>query len=285
MSAYGLSPLGTGLGPFGGPGLITILGVLPEATNAFLVVFDRYPDTFGPLAYYSATNPDNYLLSAIDPTYTSATTTLVPPGTVVPTRTPRVFKAEVDEEDEKQIRLFTDAKLEPGVQYSVEASSSIQGREGQTFAGPVEFTFYAPLLPDQILPEERREERYRDLAYQMYGDQAGYQYDANGDIGIQGAQDSLTKRLHRRVFSREGDFAWTTNYGAGISVKALARAGMLQNLAERIRDQFLREPDVKNASVVTRIARAAQGTFIDIKAKVLREDDTVTRVDLREPVE
>lgn len=285
MSAYGLSPLGTGLGPYGGPGLITVLGVLPEATNAFLVVFDRIPDVSGTLTYYSAISPDNYVLSAIDPTYTSSTVTMVPAGSVVPTRTPRIYAAEVDENDDTQVRLYTDTKLEPGVQYSVEVSTSIQGQDGQTFAGPVDFTFYAPLLPDQILPEERREERYRDLAYYMFGDEAGYQYDDNGDISIQNAHDSLTKRLHRRVFSREGDFAWTVNYGAGVSLKALAKAGVFQSMAERIREQFLREPDIKDASVVTRIARTAQGTFVDIKAKVLRADETITRVDLREPLE
>jgi hypothetical protein len=284
VSLYGLSPLGTDLGPFGGPGLITVLGALPGSTYSFTVVYDRIPDTFDPLSYYSATNPENYSLGAVDPTYTSATTTYIPPGGVVPTRFPSVVLAETDVDDPKQVHVYTDAKLEPRVEYLLEVRSNIIGSGGEAFAGPNTFSVIAPALQQTTLPQERREQRYRDLEYVILGDSPGYRFDETGDIAIHSAQPSLTKRIHRRIFSRSGDFAWAPDYGAGISVKALAKAGVLQSAADKIREQILREPDVQDAAVAVRIARTYAGAIIDIRASVRRADSSLVRVDISEPL-
>lgn len=290
MSAYGVSPLGEGLGPFGGPGLITVFGVLPESNDTFLVVFDRVPNTLDVGAPDSATHPANYTLQAIDPSYTAADGSVhVPKGAVVPTRLPYSAVVEQDADDPKQIRVFSDVMLEPGVRYKVTVSPNICGADGEVFAGPTTFEFTAPGVPTTPSPEVTVVEQYRDLDYVIAGgpntQTQVYRFEPTGDIALQDAQTSLRKRIYRRIFTDPGAFAWSPDYGVGVKVKALAKAGRLHNLAATIREQVGREPDVDDVGVTVRLERTGTGTFVNVDLRVLRRDARVVRLAFREGLE
>ena len=292
MSILGLSPLGTDLGPAGGLGLITVLGVLPVSNNTFAVVFDREPLTLDQDAVDSAINEENYTLSPIDPAIVAADGTVyVPPGKVVPTRGARSAIARrdtVDPIDPNQILVSSDVTLEPGVDYSVVVSPAIKGADGETFAGPTDFTFTAPDIAPVLSPVQVSEERYRDFDYVINApDPAGnqvYRFDANGDIGIQSAAVSLRKRIYRRVFTDPGAFSFLPEYGAGLQVKSLARTNAIQNLANTINAQILQEPDVVDSGTSVTVDTTIQGTFVNVDSRVVRNDSRVVRVLFSEPV-
>lgn len=289
MSVYGLSPLGTGLGPFGGPGLITVLGVLPLSNNKFVVVFDVEPQTLDPQAYTSATNEDNYTLAAVDPTLVASDgTKQVPKGEVVPTRFPFSAVAEQDAEDDKQIIVAADSALEPHVRYDVTISTSICGADGESFAGPTVFRFRAPLLSPTLSIVQTSEQRYRDFDYTVNAgpgeSEQVYRIEANNDIAIQDAALSLRKRIYRRVFTDPGGFAFAPGYGVGVKVKRLAKAGAMQDLANTITQQILQEPDVINAATDVSIDNTTQGTFINVDTRVQRNDARTVQIRFSEPL-
>lgn len=289
MSVFGISPLGTDPGPFGGPGLITVLGVLPISANQFAVVFDRVPKGLDPQASRSATNEDNYTLAAIDPTLTADDgTTVVPPGGVVPTRFPYTGVAVQDAEDPTQILCSTDSAMEPLVLYAVTVSASICGAAGETFAGPTEFRFRAPKLSPVLERVEVSEERYRDLDY-IIDPRPGevgqtYRHEDSGDIGIQDAAASLRKRIYRRVFTDPGGFAWAPGYGVGVKVKALAKTQRLQELASVVTEQVQQEPDVVQAGTEVFIERTLQGTFLQVDCYVEQRGSRSRRFLFRQPL-
>jgi len=292
VSVLGISPLGTGLGPFGGPGLITVLGVLPVSNNRYSVVFDREPATIDQQAIDSGTNEENYVLEAIDPAIIASDGTIsVPAGEVRPSRFPYSAIAEQDDDDPTQIIVSSEVALEPRVRYRVTISSNIVAVDGQTFAGPNEFIFRAPGLPAvDPRPVIVSEERYRDLDYVINAnEQRGernqiYRIESNNDIGIQDADTSLKKRVFRRIFTDPGGFAWAPGYGVGVKVKRLAKVGAVQELANTITDQILQEPDVINAGAEVRVERTGTGTFVFIDARIQRRDSRSVRLSFREPI-
>jgi hypothetical protein len=289
MSVFGKSPLGTGPGPFGGPGLITVLGVLPQSNNQFVVVFDTEPKTLDPQSAVSASNEENFALQAIDPTLTADDgTVIVPKGEVVPTRFPYTGVSEQDQEDPTQIICTTDSALQPGVRYQVTISPTICGADGETFVGPDVFAFRAPGLSRQLSFVQISEERYRDFDY-IINPQAGevgqtYRQEANGDIGIQDAQTSLRKRIYRRIFTDPGGFAWAPGYGVGVRVKALAKTQRLQELASIVSEQVSKEPDVINVGTEVFIDRQSVGTFLQIECFVQQRDSRARRFTFQEPL-
>jgi hypothetical protein len=254
--------------------LITVLGVLATGTNSILVSFDKVPKNLDSATFTSGVNPANYTLAAVDPTYSSATTpSYVAPGSTVPTRYPSIAFAELDEDAPTQVLLNTDTKLEPTVLYNLTVSSRIKGAYCETFAGTEVWQVAAPRLASRIKPQEAWEQRYRDFDFRGTIDGTeGYAFDAANDIALQDADRSLKKRIYRRLFSRTGDFVWAQGYGVGLSLKALARAGLLQTMADDVRRQILLEPDVIDCAVRTEVTQTTSGAFIDIQVAVRRND-------------
>ena len=273
MGSFGLAPLGTGLGPFGGPGLITVLGVLPESVNGFVVVFDRAPLTKGSGLYYSAVNERNYLLTPVDPSTPTIDGPQVPVGVQVPTYSPQVASAWPDLTDAQQVHLVAEADLQATVRYVLRVDPHIRGRSGEVFAGPTDWEFLA-LVPGPVIPPARqREEQYRDLAYATFPRKDGgptlvYEFDPSMDLAIQGAADSLRKRLYRRLLTGSGGFAFLPGYGAGIQPQALAKNNRLQELADVVVAQVRQEPEVLDAGATVTVRVTDQGTFVSVDLRV-----------------
>jgi len=110
---YGIDPYGEDLGPWGGPGLITLRGVLLAAQNRFIVVFDQPPLARDPKGWRDATNTRNYTIEPIDPTITINGISVIPDKAVVPTRRIALARARQDREDPRQ-RHVLGARSAPG---------------------------------------------------------------------------------------------------------------------------------------------------------------------------
>ena len=274
MTAFGISPLGTDLGPSGGPGLITVLGVLPVGTGSFVVVFDRPPFVFDREAKRAATNAGNFEMTSIDPTIYPplAVVPTLPPGKVVPTRQVFPAVATVDALDPTQIVVDTDAKMDPKVDHVVHVSSNIEGLNGETFAGPQDWTFTSPnYAPAAESPAERALAKYRDFAWQFDESKGVWRYDADNDIGLNGRLASLRSRIYRRMFTAPGGFAFLPTYGVGVKLKGLAKAAAKQQLADTVAEQARLEPEVVDATADVSLSITDKGTVVNI-ALYLRLD-------------
>lgn len=277
MSAYGIKPFGVAPGAFGGPGLVTILGLLPSGSNELIAVFDAEPLADDPFGFDSATNPKNWTLSAVDPRIPSTadpTDLYLEPGDVVPSVYPSIFSAYVDEDDETQIHLVTDVSLERGVRYQLEAQPPIRGAACEELTGVTVLEIRGLGIGAPARPRFVQVEVFRDLAYQFISRDRStppqnYRLTSAGDIALQSAEESLRKRLHRRIHTRPGGFAHLPGYGLNPGVKRLARTGELQRLANEAAAQALLEPDVEAAAATVEMITGADGdSAIQIRLRV-----------------
>ena len=277
MSNFGLAPFSPS--PFGGPGLITILGVLPAAANEVIVVFDKRPRADDPGAFDSATNPKNWTVTPIDPTIPSTDVpglSYVPKGKIVPTRTQLVASASQDEDDPTQIHIFLDSRLENLVEYEVEALPSVIGEDCEVLVGPTVFQFFG-LRPG---PARRsrfvQEDRFRDWDNDFFPrDRPGatWRLEDSGDIALQDADKSLRKRLLRRILSNPAAFAHLPDYGTNTRIKSLIKTGQVQALANAAQQQAAQEPDVLQAATTARVVNeSAGGAVVALEIFVQRRD-------------
>ncbi len=259
MSSFGVTPFG--IGPFGGPGTMTLINVLPVAANEVIAFFDVPPHLEEAFAF-SVINLRNWTLAAVDPSIESTTIpglVFVPKGEIVPTRAPTFVVATIDEDDETQVHLFTDATLEQFVRYDAAVNPLIRGADCELLVGAATKRFKA-LVPG---PQKRgrfvQEDRFRDWDNTLFPvdpkqPEGTWKLEPSQDIALHAEDASLRKRLFRRITARPGDFPHLgRNYGVGIRIKALTRSGDLQGLANSIAEQCRREPDVLAAGVTTRI--------------------------------
>lgn len=285
---FGEFPFGAELGPFGGPGLITVLGILPTSTRSFTLVFDRDVKTGDAAAFDSVDNPNNFTLSAIDPRVLSGGGgggyLPVPRGFRVPTRFPSVVRGDRVKGAETQVELFTDCLLEAGVDYSVVISSQISGAGDEMFAGIATWEFRAPKFSGAVTPIAQREETYRDIAYSIDVDEKfTFVHDANGDLAIHGGLDSLKKRIIRRVTTSKGAFAFLPNYGLAPRLKVLMRPGLLQEYASEVANQVREEPDVLDAATSVKLVDGRPG-MVDVKIRARRRSGEVFDVGMVVPL-
>ena len=287
MSQFGVQPFGGEAGVFGGPGLLTILNVVPIAANEAIVFFDEYPKVGSPLAFDAVTNLRNWTLSAVDPTIPStdiAGLVFIPRGEVVPTVFPQIVRTKVDVDDETQVHLFTDSKMESRVRYDVEINPLVRGDQCQTFAGPTTWRFRA------LQPGPRRqarfvqEDRYRDWDNSFFPSdakqpEATWRLGPDGDIALHSEDEALRKRILRRILAAPGDYPHLgPGYGAGIRVKAMARTGAMQNMANTIADQVRREPDVQAAAVTAQLrSDVANEQIVQVEVFVQRREQRDAR--------
>ena len=275
MSGLGLYPLGEELGPFGGPGLITILGVIPIGRSEVALVFDRRPKLADDGAWNDASDINNYLLLAIDPTeLTDQGEEVLPKGKFKATRECAVVSATLDPVDPQQVILTLDAPLEKSVDYEL-TLLYVRGAEGETFAGPTSWSFRA------LTPSKQEVKKYAlSLALDPFNDIAngfaalgpdgkpglsGWQLGSDQNFIHHGGLDNARKRIHRRMFSGRGRYLiYGNGYGVEWPSGSIVRPGSLDRLASSIAQQIRREPDVIDCSVVARIGTPG---MVDIEAR------------------
>lgn len=257
MTGFGLQPFSLELGPFGGPGLMTIVGIICTGMNSLDVYFDAEPIADDPDGYNSAINPKNWGIEAVDPRITSTTVAglVYHPDTrePIPTYTPAVGEGTWDRDNPLVVSLRTMAPFEARCRYRLIAQPSLEGVGCRTFAGVDTWPFQAPRRGPLRRARFVQEDRYRDWAFEyVVGSgnelQGRWRIESSGDIGIQGANESLRKRILRRITTRRGAFSHAPTYGLSRGIKRLIRAGELQGLANEVAEQTRLEPDVQAAA-------------------------------------
>lgn len=232
MSQFGVTPFGEE-GPFGGPGMITILAAVPGSQNHIILFFDGVPLADDAANLKSAINPANYTIEPLDPTI-PANPPYVPEGKQVPTRRIALARARPDPEDPTQIHLWTDRDMEGGVLHRVSVVGMLHGASCEDFAGMTVWEFIAPLSAVARVAPDRLDQRFRDLDD---GDLPGFEtlpgvwrYKSNGDIALQPELESFKKRLIRRLTQQRRAFTWSNN-GVNISIGQSLTPDILQALA------------------------------------------------------
>lgn len=278
MSQFGIAPFG--VGPFGGPGQIQLLGMLTAATNELVAVFDVPPKANDSKGYRSATNVKNWAVAAIDPRIYSTADPAVfymPSAEAVPRYTPRIIRATQDASTEEQIHLYLDAPLEEDCSYDIKLLN-VEGAACETPTGALIYRVRALYEGPVAVPRFVQEDRYRDWASEPFppsdNSPAGsWVFDESGDVGIHGGDASLRKRILRRLLANPGDFPHLPNYGVGVlELKRLLRPGVVQTLANRAAEQVKREPDVVNAGVTATLVEVQGGTILRLDVAVQRRD-------------
>lgn len=279
MSQFGAIPFGGQHGPFGGPGLISVLGLVAAAINELIVVYDVPPLADDPEGWNSGTNVRNYVLTALDPSVTTDDGLVyVPAGEYAPSRQPTLATAFQDEENTEQVHLTTHVRLDPGVMYEVAVNAAVRGEDCEVFNGPTTWQARAPWPGPPRVPRYVQQGRYRDWETTLFPTdprqpEATWRYDDNGDIGLHDEDESLKKRILRRIMAMHGEYAHAPTYGGNVRVKALANTGRMQELSNAIAEQVRLEPDVLQASAeVTKSQDLRNRGIVQVKVFVRRSE-------------
>ena len=291
VSPFPTDPLG--VTPAAAIGELRIRGVLAGALNTAIAVFDREPLADDSQGQGSATNPAHWTAVGVDPTIDSPPSPggiFVPPGEVVPTYQPQVARVEQDINDGRQFHVVFKGRLESRVRYDLTASTAIRAVTCEELTGTVTHQFRA-LRPGPLRqPRFVTEDRLRDLDFQFFPTDPNqpdgtWRFDKSGDIAIQNAQESLRKRLLRRLETQPGGFSHLgQGYGLPAGLKRLATPAELQTLANRVAEQARLEPDVLAASANVQLVRLTDGsTIVRIALSVRRQDQQDQRFEFDLP--
>jgi hypothetical protein len=285
VSQYGIDPFGED-GPYGGPGLISILGLVPAARNRLIVVFDEPPLADDPKGLRSASNVANWRIEPVDPTIQGVNPpgyTYVPDGQVVPKRRIGLARARIDLTDRTQLHVWTDRDMEGGVRHRLSVVGELHGAACEAFAGPTVWETYAPFpAPVRVIPD-RLDGVYRDLddgALPGFVQQPGiWRYKSTGDIALQDELVALKKRILRRCTHAPGAFVWSTD-GVDLRFGLPATASNLTALANAVADQARVDPLVSAAAVTAELVQTGGEVFVLLTISV----ELVDRRDLVLPL-
>lgn len=266
MSQYGVSPFGES-GPYGGPGLISILGVLPAARNRLVVFFDVAPLADDPKGLRSATNVANWRVQPVDPTILGVNppgNKYVPDGAVVPKRRIGLARARIDS-DIRQLQVWTDRDMEGGVLYRLTAVGELHGASCEAFAGPTVWETYAPFPAAVRTIPDRLDGTFRDLddgQLPGFATQPGvWRYKATGDIALQDELVALKKRILRRCSHAPGAFLWSAN-GVDLRFGQSATAANLTALANAVAEQARLDTLVAAAAVTAELVQSGGDVYV-----------------------
>jgi hypothetical protein len=265
VSQFGITPFGDE-GPFGGPGLLTILAMVPAAQNRLVLFFDGLPLADDPKGSRSATNPRNYTVEAVDPTI-PANPPYVPEGKLVPTRRVALARARADLEDKTQIHLWLDRDMEGGILHRVTVVGMLHGAACEDFAGENVWEAYAPFSPALRVAPDRLDVRFRDLDD---GNLPGFEvlpgvwrYKSNGDIALQAELEAFKKRLIRRLTQQRRSFTWSPN-GINIVIGESLTPGVLSALANNVAAMARADSLTKSAGCTVSARTIGNDVYVEV---------------------
>lgn len=278
----------------GGSTDLLYLGLVPYASNRLLAFFSLVPLGDDPEGFDSVTNPKNWSVVAVDPQVPSVghpETPFVAEGEFVPSFTPEIGLVEVDDDDPKQVHLHFNTRLESRVRYQVTADTAIRTADCDLLTTPFVQEARGLFVGGGLTPRFVTQDTLRDFDLRYFPTDplqppGTFRFDTTGDIGIQSDDESLRKRILRRVSTDPRGFAnLSAGYGVGLSVKSLARSGQIQQLANRVAEQVRLEPDVRDAGAEARLDIAADGTaIVNLSIRVVRSGRKESRFTLDVPL-
>jgi len=265
VSQFGLQPFGED-GPFGGPGLITILAAVPGARNRIILFFDRIPQADDPAGLKSAINPENYVITPVDPTI-PADPPYVPEGAQVPTRRIALARCRADPDDPTQIHIWTDRDMEGGIIHRIEVVGELHGADCEDFAGETAWEVYAPFAAALRNAPDRLDQRFRDLDD---GYLPGFEtlpgvwrYKDTGDIALQPELEAFKKRLIRRLTQQRRAFTWSNN-GVDLQIGQALTADILTAIAQNVAAMARTDSLVSSAGCTAQARILGNDVFVEL---------------------
>jgi hypothetical protein len=297
MSAFGLLPFGTDA-PWGGPGLISLITILPVGTNKLIAFFTAPPRAGDPLGYQHATNTLLWSLSPIDPIEIGINgEVIVEPGKRRPSFGVRIADIVVDEEDATQLVIKTVPQLEPGITYTVTLEGDIRGAACEEFGGRRSFDVLARNKPEPRKdPTSAPVDTFRDWANPFYlldpvtGQPVEgpgiWQIDEAGDIVLDDNAASLKKRVLRVILTEQGAFAHLPRFGLRGLSNSVARQQDVQRIASLLQEQIRQFSDVRQATVEARIevSAATGGGILRFLITVQPRSEGLVRLAFQQPL-
>lgn len=277
-SPFGLLPFGD-VAPWGGPGTISLITVLPIGTNEIIAFFTDPPKCRDPLGFRDSRNALNWEITPIDPIHIGiGGEVIVEPGRRRPSFTPWIGELWVDDLDPTQVHIRTVPRLEPGIEYDVTLAGQIRGAACETFSGLATFRIRARNRPTPLQSRIAAQDTYRDFANpvfvvnpdngQLVAGSGVWQFDEASQIVLDDAMTSLKKRVLRRIKTEAGAFVHLPNYGLRSMQAQLARPGEVQAAALRLQEQIKREPDVLDAGVSATVDATPGGGLVRFVIRV-----------------
>lgn len=270
------------------------IGLVPYASNRMLAFFSLVPLADDSEGFDSVTNRANWSVAAVDPQITRVedpTDPFVPPGEVVPAYTPEIGFVEVDEDDARQVHLHFNTRLEPRVRYQLTVDSVVRTTDCTALVAPFVQEARGLFVGTGPSPRFVTQDTLRDFDLRYFPTdpqqpEGTWRYDTTGDIGIQHEDESLRKRLLRRISTNPRGFVnLSEDYGAGLDIKAIARSGGIQEIVNIVAEQARQEPDVRDAGAEARLAINPDGTAIlNLSVRVVRVGRRESRFTLDVPL-
>lgn len=274
------------------------LGLVPYGANRMLAYFSDELVGDDPEGFDSVTNVRNWAVSAVDPTIPRVQdpdNPFVPAGEAVPRYTPEIGQVTVDDDDARQIHLWFNTRLEPRVRYQITAGSALRTEDCDTLETGTPFTdtqearglfVGAGPSPRFVTQDTLRDFDWRYFPRDPQQPASSWRFDTTSDIGIQSEDESLRKRLLRRITARRRGYRnLPETYGLDLDVKTLARSGRIQELANKVAEQARLEPDVRDAGAEARLTLAADGTaVVEITIRAIRKGRRESRFVLDVPL-
>jgi hypothetical protein len=174
------------------------------------------------------------------------------------------------------VDVQVDRALVFGIGYHV-TLSNIASRTGGALGTPHDAPFFGVAKLTIRKPPPRKVD-LTDIANNPFG--GTFQVDDSGDLGVEGGQAGLRKRMLRRASTTKDAFAHLPGYGTKLKLKKNFSPAQISEFRTDLRTQILQEPEVSDATVsVTQLsvpnliqvvmrARTKAGAIVDASMRL-----------------
>lgn len=255
LGGLGTESFGPGFMGAGGP--ISVVGARAIAGQTVRVALSDEPTHISPAGLNDALNPSNYVFAVVagdaakpmcvgvSPQLAQGPVLAVPSGAW-------------------GVDLFTDRPLVAGITYSVTASN-VQAKTGGALGSPYTANFVGAVRVAVSKPPPRKVD-LTDVRNDVF--EGTFGVDDSGDLGIQGGQDGLRKRMLRRAYTPKNAFSHLPGYGTGIRLKQNMSPAQMAEYKTDLEGQLKLEPEVQDASVVmTQLAIGVTMVTMSVRTK------------------
>jgi len=235
MKPLGVSPFGAG----GSSGSFWIESAYAIGSNRVLIVFSSNVKQESPLGFGDALNPDNYVLSSTEDTEPPVVSTITPGDTA------------------REVIVNMNPDMEPETEYTITVSDARIAEGIGIFIDPKTAYFDSPSF-EKTLEDKAGNDLALELSPEISGftdseliELGGHRVDGTGDYAFSDTDESLKKRIRKRLIVSKGGYVHLPKFGLGLKkYKGMNRtSAVLRDIQNDIVSQVNSEADVESSSV------------------------------------
>lgn len=159
------------------------------------------------------------------------------------------------------LRIFTDGPLSPNETYTL-SYTGIGGQNCEITALQIEPQAYQKLATQDLgtIEDFRNPQISRDKL--PLGSLGSYNITDSGDISIDNGEESLRKRILRRITTSVSGFYHLPGYGTDMESKSAITPDLARRIKDRVRGGVREEPDVISAKTNVYPVRGEEGMVV-----------------------